>query len=153
MANQPGGVQSPTVVYSSFLSNGQPEPPRAEVVAWLLQQGVHTVVCGHQPHGDAPVIMRCRADDAPGELVVLTADTSFSGSVEWVATASAPLAAQSTPPAGHQLAEAPAAVATTAGAAAGAAGVPGSEKPRGAPPRGAAYRVIQYGYPGTYSTQ
>ena len=69
----------------------------------------------------------------------MTADTSFSDSVEWVASPSAPLPGQSQPPAGHQLqlaAEAAAAaaaapVATPAGAT---AGVPGSEKPRGAPP-------------------
>ena len=51
------GATGSQVVYDSFLEDGQPAPPAPAVVAWLLRQGVHTLVCGHQPHGDAPVLL------------------------------------------------------------------------------------------------
>ena len=152
MANQPGGERSPTVVYSSFLDDGQPVAAAPEVVRWLDSGGISTLVVGHQPHGDAPVIMRCAApaervqegggerggggggggdggddgaaDAAAAALMVVTADTSFSGATEWVASPEEPQpTAAAPPPPGHQLA-----------AAAKTAGAPGSEKPRGVPP-------------------
>jgi hypothetical protein len=82
MARQPSGLRTPTIVYASFLNDGQPAPPKPGVLAFLAAGGVRTLVCGHQPHGDSPVVMRSRA---PGgaEVTVVTADTSFSAQVEW----------------------------------------------------------------------
>ena len=90
MATRPDGTKSPTVVYSSFLNDGHPEPARTEVVRWLAAAGIRALVVGHQPHGDSPVLMRCGSGDAPTddgepgpELIVVTADTSFSGFTKW----------------------------------------------------------------------
>ena len=68
----------------ALTSTAPPRPPSPlrprQVVSWLLSQRVSTLVVGHQPHGDAPVLMRCAAPDGTsGELIVVTADTSFSG--------------------------------------------------------------------------
>ena len=110
MARQPDGKKSPTVVYASYLADGHPQPPAHEVASRLTAAGVHALLTGHQPHGDAPVVMRCPIRASPGpvdadptpsptgassdtggddtaehtdELLVVTADLSFSGSVEW----------------------------------------------------------------------
>ena len=63
---------SPTVVYSSYLANGNGRFPSQQTVDFLRQSGVAMVLAGHAPHGDCPLVMR----DA--RLTVLTADTSYS---------------------------------------------------------------------------
>ena len=106
MATQPDLTTSPTVVYSSYLRNGHPTPPDAQVTARLAASGIHALVVGHQPHGDAPVVMRCPPSPADAvteatpsysassppsqsriadDVLVITADTSFSDEVEWQA--------------------------------------------------------------------
>jgi len=84
MARQHDGTPSPTVVYASFLQDGHARPVEPEVVRFLAAGGITTLVTGHQPHGDSPVVMRCATDDG-AELTVVTADTSFSAEVEWTA--------------------------------------------------------------------
>jgi len=82
MAWRPDGSASPTVVYSSFLNAGQPEAPDEHVVRYLQDGGVRLLIVGHQPHGDAPAVMRCTGG-AEEDLLILTADTSFSNDVVW----------------------------------------------------------------------
>ena len=43
MAQQHDGTRSPTVVYSSFLSDGQPSEADSAVVRWLRKDGVVTI--------------------------------------------------------------------------------------------------------------
>ena len=80
---EPGAAQVPrskTGRATRFATTGSDILRPRQVVSWLLLQGVSTLVVGHQPHGDAPVLMRCAAPDGTsGELIVVTADTSFSG--------------------------------------------------------------------------
>lgn len=106
MATQPDLTKSPTVVCSSYLVNGHPHRPAARAVERLAEAGVRAVVVGHQPHGDAPVVIRCpirkaqAAEESAGQSAVKfaeesagksaeeaadeDADSSFSSSVEWV---------------------------------------------------------------------
>jgi len=83
MARQPSGANAPTVVYSSYLDEGQPTPPSQQTVRLLAASGVHTLGVGHQPHGDCPVTMKCSSAEG-ASLTVVMADTSFGGSVEWI---------------------------------------------------------------------
>ena len=92
MTQQPGGWNSaPTVVYTNHLCEGAPEPPDAAVLAWLFARQrapIRRVVVGHQPHGDAPLIIRsplpCHDDGSGdgGDFVIVTGDTSYSGFVK-----------------------------------------------------------------------
>ena len=83
MATRPDGTKSPTVVYASFLVDGHPKPANPVAVQRLRRAGIRALVVGHQPHGDAPVLMRCPSSDDPSEeLIVVTADTSFSKSTK-----------------------------------------------------------------------
>lgn len=97
MARQPSGERTPTIVYASFLDDGQPAPPHPDVLAFLSAGGVRTLACGHQPHGDAPVVMRSTAPNG-SEVIVVTADTSFSAQVEWQHTDALFLATEDPPP-------------------------------------------------------
>ena len=62
----------PTVVYTSYLKNGNGAFPSEATVGFLARSGVNCVLAGHAPHGDCPLVMR----DA--RLTVITADTSYS---------------------------------------------------------------------------
>ncbi len=97
MARQPDGSLSPTVVYASYLNDGHPVPLEEEAVRYLARGGVRTVVVGHQPHGDAPVVMKCaglKGDGAQAvaeaevdgacSVTVITADSSFGGDTVWL---------------------------------------------------------------------
>ena len=48
----------------------------------MRQSGVRAVLTGHQPHGDAPVIIRCAED-----LIIVSADTGYSAYTLWGQTA------------------------------------------------------------------
>ena len=117
MATRPDGSKAPTVVYASYLNDGHPQPARAEAVRRLTGAGIRAVVAGHQPHGDSPVVMRCEEAATGGEaaggeaggeaavasdgLFVITADTSFSGSVRWTDEASASAEEEDVPTGGQ----------------------------------------------------
>ena len=74
-----GGNEGATVVYNSFLDNGNGKPLDKAVQQFLLDSGIVTVVSGHQPHGDCPLVMKT------GQTTVITADTSYSqmGANSW----------------------------------------------------------------------
>lgn len=80
MRNMPDGQFQPSVVYNGWLGDDdyQPLQPDSATIQWLRDAGIATVVCGHLPHGDAPLIHRF----APG-LTAVTADTSYALSVNW----------------------------------------------------------------------
>ena len=80
----PPKVANPTVVYCHWLDDtGHPKAPAPSTVAYLANSGVSKVVTGHQPHGDAPLVIR----SADGALEVITADTSYAA---FVASAAGP---------------------------------------------------------------
>ena len=77
MGELPDGISNPTVIYDNFLAKGAPQPPSEAVIEFLNRSGVVRTVTGHQPHGDAPVVISLPT------LQVLTGDTSYAHNVEW----------------------------------------------------------------------
>lgn len=70
----PNGARGRSVVYSTWQRPLKvPAQADQEVVERLVQDGVHRVVTGHQPFGDAPMVIK--ADCAPFE--VISADTAW----------------------------------------------------------------------------
>ena len=59
------------------MSCPQPQPPAAAVTHFLAQSGVAKLVVGHQPHGDAPVVI------SDASVQVITGDTSYATGVRW----------------------------------------------------------------------
>lgn len=68
MGRLAGGAINPSVVYSTYLQqpppqqqqqqqSTQPNAVSVQAAQWLLHNGVRAVVVGHQPVGDAPLIM------------------------------------------------------------------------------------------------
>jgi len=57
MGWMPDKSVNPTLVYDNFLSDGAPMPPSSEIASKLRRNGVRRVIAGHQPHGDAPVVI------------------------------------------------------------------------------------------------
>jgi hypothetical protein len=55
----------------------QPKAPSSAVTQFLATSGVGKVIVGHQPHGDAPVII----DN--GYVQIITGDTSYAAGVKW----------------------------------------------------------------------
>lgn len=55
----------------------QPKSPSAVVTQFLASSGIAKLIVGHQPHGDAPVII----DN--GTIQILTGDTSYATGVKW----------------------------------------------------------------------
>lgn len=77
MGMAPGRKRVPGVVYANYLSAGNPAFISSDVVAYLKQADVTTVITGHQPHGDAPVVI---SNDG---VRVITCDISYSNNVVW----------------------------------------------------------------------
>ncbi len=80
----PGRKKNPTVIYSSWLQEGMPTSTGLDSGGAIRNifeggDGLKMVVCGHQPHGDAPLPIRVGG----GEYMVLTGDTSYSGDCKW----------------------------------------------------------------------
>ena len=50
-------------------------------------EGLKLMLCGHQPHGDAPLPIRIEGEEGEegdaGGFMIVTADTSYSGDVVW----------------------------------------------------------------------
>ena len=113
------------------------------MVTTLAAAGIRSVVTGHQPHGDCPVVMRCVTRDtalgekapqkaspvAGQEVLFITADTSFSADTLWTedSTSSATAAATGATPASDPP-ESPTATATAS------TPPPVFGNPRGPPP-------------------
>ena len=67
-------MQFRTVMVQSYMDLDQhPTLPPDVVADYLNRSGIHRVVCGHQPFGDSPLVMR-----APGKLEVRTAGVAPS---------------------------------------------------------------------------
>ena len=73
----PGGNGDRTVVYATFLDNGNPKDLAKETAQYLLDNGITRVLVGHSPHGDSPSIIQ----DSEGIQVVM-ADSSYSNMKE-----------------------------------------------------------------------
>ena len=73
----PDGTGNPTICYDNFLNNGAPDPPSDGVVSFLNKSGIRLTVTGHQPHGDAPLVISMPT------LQLVTGDTSYAQNVEW----------------------------------------------------------------------
>jgi hypothetical protein len=68
----PGGNLGATVIYDHYLSNGNGKHIAPDVQAYLLRSSITSVISGHQPHGDCPLVIRT------GRVTAITADTSYS---------------------------------------------------------------------------
>lgn len=74
MAMLPDKSDNPSVIYNSYLRNGEPVELAGNVTKWLRSEGITKVIVGHQPNGDAPFVM-----DSNGVQVV-SADIAYSRS-------------------------------------------------------------------------
>eukprot|EP00961_Rhodomonas_salina_P104025 1400153-Rhodomonas_salina.1 len=72
----PNGNDGKSVIYESFLKDGNAAPLQPVLVTSLAASGISTVVSGHIPHGDCPTVIRTRLDE--GGVTVVMADTSYS---------------------------------------------------------------------------
>jgi hypothetical protein len=66
---------NPTVIYAAY--NADSSHPEREVSDWLTGNGVRTLIVGHQPRGDAPMLL-----DNNG-LQVISGDTSYAKNALW----------------------------------------------------------------------
>eukprot|EP01035_Chromulina_nebulosa_P019518 gene19518-25415_t len=57
MGYMPDKSINPSVIYANYLSHGQPVPPNVAVIKAMKSRGINKIVVGHQPHGDAPVVI------------------------------------------------------------------------------------------------
>eukprot|EP01062_Namystynia_karyoxenos_P019100 TRINITY_DN17150_c0_g1_i2.p1 TRINITY_DN17150_c0_g1~~TRINITY_DN17150_c0_g1_i2.p1 ORF type:complete len:323 (+),score=46.87 TRINITY_DN17150_c0_g1_i2:467-1435(+) len=79
MRDMPGGACQPSVIYNGLIDDDcNPLIPDEATVKWLRDGGVRRVVCGHLPHGDAPLIIRY-AD----RLDAVDIDCCYAGGVTW----------------------------------------------------------------------
>jgi hypothetical protein len=90
----PTGERNPTVVYSSWATDGMPRKffPRANSTDKLFAEftgeffrrsRIRLICCGHQPQGDMPNTIRV---DIPGSRqpgYIVSCDTSYSGDTHW----------------------------------------------------------------------
>lgn len=77
MRDLPDGSEQPSVIYNGLLDREyQPVGPDDEMLSWLQDGGVRRIVCGHLPHGDAPLVLRW-----PREMVAITADCCYAQEV------------------------------------------------------------------------
>jgi hypothetical protein len=102
----PGGFGGRGVVYNSFQQDGAVSVDQAlpdTLRDCLLDSGITQVICGHQPHGDSPLVIKSRprrrdsrrgsdfGSTAPAgtgtseHVTVVTADTSYSDQTDTVA--------------------------------------------------------------------
>ena len=61
-----------TVVYSDNLKNGNGNYINSKVIKYLNKSGIHSIISGHRPHGDCPLVLRSK------NLTAVSADTSYS---------------------------------------------------------------------------
>ena len=68
-------TRNPSVIYATYSTEtNQPEP---QVSEWLTSNGIRTLVVGHQPRGDAPMLL-----DNNG-LQIVSGDTSYAKNALW----------------------------------------------------------------------
>eukprot|EP00911_Craspedida_sp_UC1_P000694 UC1_evm1s530 len=68
----PNGNGGATIIYADWLDNGNATPVDAAVARYLARSGVTSVVTGHKPHGDCPLVFVSHG------ITVTTGDTSYS---------------------------------------------------------------------------
>ena len=68
----PGGNNDKTVVYTSFLDNGNAKHLSEKTVEYLVDSGIRRILVGHVPHGDCPTVINS------DKFQVLLVDTSYS---------------------------------------------------------------------------
>lgn len=68
----PNGFSGATVVYNSYMVNGNCVEPDEEVIKYLSNAGIRRVFTGHQPTGDCPAVISVDG------LSVFMCDTSYS---------------------------------------------------------------------------
>jgi len=68
----PGGNNGKTIIYSYHLPNGNAVDLSEKTENYLVSNGIHRVIVGHQPHGDCPTVI------SSGRVQVVTGDTSYS---------------------------------------------------------------------------
>ncbi len=73
-----------------YLQDGQPTPPTQSVADKLRAAGLRALVTGHQPHGDAPVVMRCPPSASCTKPSKPMTDTESTASLASASLASAP---------------------------------------------------------------
>jgi hypothetical protein len=73
---------NPSIIYSSFMSEGMPVDIHPSVTERLKTAGVRRVVVGHQPHGDAPTVIHQNG------VQVFMGDTSYAANTLWDHTGS-----------------------------------------------------------------
>ena len=61
-----------SVVYSDNLKNGNGQYINSKVIKYLNKGGIHSIISGHRPHGDCPLVLRSK------KLTAVSADTSYS---------------------------------------------------------------------------
>jgi hypothetical protein len=66
------GNHGATVTYTNYLVNGNAQHIPTEVQTFMINNTISSVVSGHQPHGDCPMVI------CTGCSHVITADTSYS---------------------------------------------------------------------------
>jgi hypothetical protein len=57
MGVMPDKSTNPSVIYNSYLENGKPIHISERVCAWLAASHIANVIVGHQPNGDAPLMV------------------------------------------------------------------------------------------------
>jgi hypothetical protein len=89
----PDGSRNPSIVYSSWCTDGMPRKffPNASkadrrfvshATEFFERTGVRLICCGHQPQGDVPTVIRFNTS-TQNPSYVLCCDTSYSGDVLW----------------------------------------------------------------------
>lgn len=68
----PGGNDNRTVVYCTFLSDGNAAELSKECADYLKENGITRVIVGHTPHGDCPTVIQSQG------IQVYLCDTSYS---------------------------------------------------------------------------
>jgi hypothetical protein len=68
----------PTVIYTSYLSRGNPICPSNCASDWLSSAGVTKLIVGHQPVGDTPLLL-----SASNGLTAICADVCYSKGVQY----------------------------------------------------------------------
>uniref|UniRef100_A0A7S4I846 Calcineurin-like phosphoesterase domain-containing protein n=1 Tax=Odontella aurita TaxID=265563 RepID=A0A7S4I846_9STRA len=68
----PGGFGGATVVYNSFMTNGNCDKPDESVIKYLSNAGIQRVFTGHQPTGDCPAVI------STDRVTMFLCDTSYS---------------------------------------------------------------------------
>jgi len=61
-----------TVVYSDNLKNGNGQYINTKVIKYLNKDGISSIISGHRPHGDCPLVLRSK------NLTAVSADISYS---------------------------------------------------------------------------